>query len=133
MAQSRRKFLRNVALVSGVGAGSALAGKAIAQATSAGAAAQAVSPGAGASPSAVIGVASSAERELAIVNIEQLELDAKAVLPPGRFATMGPIGDGWTYRENRRAFNDFPIMPRRLQGTLESDIDLRTQIGRAHV
>lgn len=128
MAQSRRKFLRNVALVSGVGAGSALAGKAIAQATSAGAAAQAVSPGAGASPSAVIGVASSAERELAIVNIEQLELDAKAVLPPGRFATMGPIGDGWTYRENRRAFNDFPIMPRRLQGTLESDIDLRTRL-----
>jgi len=128
MAQSRRKFLRNVALVSGVGAGSALAGKAIAQATSAAAAAQAVSPGAGAAPSAVIGVASSAERELAIVNIEQLELDAKAVLPPGRFATMGPIGDGWTYRENRRAFNDFPIMPRRLQGTLESDIDLRTRL-----
>ncbi len=29
---------------------------------------------------------------------------------------MGPSGDGWTYRENRRAFNDFPIMPRRLQG-----------------
>ena len=41
---------------------------------------------------------------------------------------MGPAGDGWTYRENRRAFNDFPIMPRRLQGVNDNDIDLRTTL-----
>src|SRR5450830_1913543 len=62
------------------------------------------------------GSASNAERDLKIVNFDLLEEDAKKILPPGRFAFMGPAGDGWTYRENRRAFNDFPIMPRRLQG-----------------
>ena len=41
---------------------------------------------------------------------------------------MGPSGDGWTYRENRRAFNDFPIMPRRLQNVDDKDIDLRTTL-----
>jgi lactate oxidase len=57
-----------------------------------------------------------------------LEDEARKILPPGRFAFMGPIGDGWTYRENRRAFNDFPIMPRRLQGVSEQAIDLRTKL-----
>jgi lactate oxidase len=41
---------------------------------------------------------------------------------------MGPAGDGWTYRENRRAFNDFPIMPRRLQGISDTAIDLRIKL-----
>ena len=41
---------------------------------------------------------------------------------------MGAAGDGWTYRENRRAFNDFPIMPRRLQGVSAEAIDLRTTL-----
>src|SRR6204780_1707021 len=41
---------------------------------------------------------------------------------------MGPCGDVWTYRENRRAFNDFPIMPRRLQHVDDKDIDLRTTL-----
>jgi hypothetical protein len=49
------------------------------------------------------GNASSAESELKIVNFDLLETDAKKILPPGRFAFMGPAGDGWTYRENRRA------------------------------
>src|ERR1700678_1252253 len=62
------------------------------------------------------GHASSAEAELKIVNFDLLEAQAKQILPPGRFAFTGPAGEGWTYRENRRAFNDFPIMPRRLQG-----------------
>ena len=41
---------------------------------------------------------------------------------------MGPSGDGWTYRENRRAFNDFLIMPRRLQNVDDKDIDLHTTL-----
>jgi L-lactate oxidase len=72
--------------------------------------------------------ASAEEHELKIVNIELLEDEARKILAPGRFAFMGPAGDGWTYRENRRAFNDFPIMPRRLQGVGEDDIDLRTTL-----
>ena len=74
------------------------------------------------------GNASSAEAELKIVNFDLLEAEAKQILPPGRFAFMGAAGDGWTYRENRRAFNDFPIMPRRLQGVSAEAIDLRTTL-----
>jgi len=79
-------------------------------------------------PPANIPGASAEEHELKIVNIELLEGEARKILPPGRFAVMGPSGDGWTYRENRRAFNDFPIMPRRLQGVNDTDIDLRTTL-----
>lgn len=74
------------------------------------------------------GAPSSAEAELKIVNFDLLEAEAKQILPPGRFAFMGPAGDGWTYRENRRAFNDFPIMPRRLQGLGAEAIDLHTRL-----
>jgi lactate oxidase len=74
------------------------------------------------------GNASSAEMELKIVNFELLEAEAKQILPPWRFAFMGAAGDAWTYRENRRAFNDFPIMPRRLQGVSAEAIDLRTKL-----
>jgi L-lactate oxidase len=79
-------------------------------------------------PPAEIAPASSAEGELKIVSVELLEEQAKKVLPPKRFAFMGPAGEGVTYRENRRAFNDFPIMPRRLQGISDTAIDLRTKI-----
>jgi lactate oxidase len=75
-----------------------------------------------------LGDASTQERELKIVNVELLEDDARKIISAGRFAVMGPSGDGWTYRENRRAFNDFPIMPRRLQGVNDTDIDLRTTL-----
>jgi lactate oxidase len=71
---------------------------------------------------------SAEEHELKIVNIELLEDEARRILPPGRFAIMGPSGDGWTYRENRRAFNDFPIMPRRLHGVDDKDIVVRTTL-----
>jgi lactate oxidase len=74
------------------------------------------------------GQPSSQEHELKIVNVERLEDEARKILSPGRFAIMGPSGDGWTYRENRRAFNDFPIMPRRLQNVDDKDIDLSTTL-----
>ena len=83
-------------------------------------------PAAPSPPPVDLGEACSQERELKIVNVEELEDDARKILSPGRFAVMGYSGDGWTYRENRRAFNDFPIMPRRLQGV--KDIDLRTTL-----
>jgi lactate oxidase len=79
-------------------------------------------------PPAEIAPASSAESELKIINFDLLEEQAKKILPPGRFAFMGPAADGWTYRENRRAFNDYPINPRRLQGVSNETIDLRTKL-----
>jgi L-lactate oxidase len=74
------------------------------------------------------GAPSAQERELKVVSIERLEDEARKILSPGRFAVMGPCGDGWTYRENRRAFYDFPIMPRRLQNVDDKDIDLHTTL-----
>src|SRR3982074_401824 len=79
-------------------------------------------------PPADIAPASSAEGELKIVNFDLLEEQARKILPPGRFAFMGPAGDGWTYRENRRAFNDFPITPRRRQGVSDAEIGVRTPL-----
>jgi lactate oxidase len=79
-------------------------------------------------PPAEIAPASAEEGDLKIVNFDLLEEQAKKILAPGRFAFMGPSGDGWTYRENRRAFNDFPINPRRLQGVSSEAIDLRTKL-----
>src|SRR5882757_4891851 len=79
-------------------------------------------------PPAEIAPASAEEGELKIVNFDLLEEQAKKILPPGRFAFMGPSGDGWTYRENRRAFTDYPINPRRLQGVSDAAIDLRTKL-----
>jgi lactate oxidase len=74
------------------------------------------------------GQPSSQEHELNVVSTERLEDQARKILSPGRFAVMGFSGDGWTYRENRRAFNDFPIMPRRLQNVDDKDIDLSTTL-----
>ena len=79
-------------------------------------------------PPPEFGAPSAQERELKIVSVERLEDDARKIVSPGRFAIMGPCGDGWTYRENRRAFNDFPIMPRRLQNVDDKDIDLSTTL-----
>jgi lactate oxidase len=75
-----------------------------------------------------VGLASTASRDLTIVSLDMLEEEARKVLPPGRFAFTGPAGDGWTFRENRRAFNDYPIMPRRLQGVSDAAIDLKTTL-----
>jgi len=88
-----------------------------------------LTPAQAASPSEPdIGVPSNADKPLSIVNLDDLEAEAKAVLSPARFAFLGPSGDGWTYRENRRAFNDYPIMPRRLQGISGEAIDLKTRL-----
>lgn len=73
------------------------------------------------------GSASSADAELKIVSCARLEDQARKIFSPGRFAIMGWQGDGWTYHENLRAFNDYPIMPRRLHGVSEQAIDLRTR------
>src|ERR1700683_2155715 len=89
---------------------------------------RALAQGSPASAPPDFGVPSSQEHELKVVSDERPYDEARKILPPGRFAIMGPCGDGWTYRENRRAFNDFPIMPRRLQNVDDKDIDLSTTL-----
>ena len=111
MTTSRREFVKTLGAALTVAAPST---SALAQATPV--------------PPAEIAPASAAEGELKIVNFDLLEAEAKKILPPGRFAFMGAAGDGWTYRENSQAFNDFPINPRRLQGVSNEAIDLRTKL-----
>lgn len=61
--------------------------------------------------------ASAAEQALDIVNLHELEADAAEVLAPGPFGYIaGGAGDEWTLAENRRAFDDVTIIPRRLMG-----------------
>jgi len=81
-----------------------------------------------AAPKLDLGNASDASRELRIVNFETLEEEARKILHPARFAFMGPAGEGITYRENRRAFNDVPILPRRLQGVSPGALNLSTKL-----
>ena len=60
---------------------------------------------------------STAEQPLNLVNLHDLEPDAAKILPPGPFGYIaGGAGDEWTLHENRRAFDDVRIMPRRLTG-----------------
>src|SRR5271169_3618486 len=121
MDASRRNLIRTLAAGGAAFAAAQVPTGALAESTVTQAA-----PATPAAPPVDLGEASSQERELKIVNIELLEDDARKIISPGRFAVMGPAGDGWTYRENRHGFNDFPIMPRRLQGV--KDIDLRTTL-----
>ena len=123
MATSRRNLIQAIAAGGAALATARGASGALAQEKQPGARPQ---PAVGAAPD--FGEPSAQERELKVVSIERLEDEARKILSPGRFAIMGPCGDGWTYRENRRAFNDFPIMPRRLQSVDDKDIDLRTTL-----
>ncbi|MDX0315728.1 histidine kinase [Sinorhizobium meliloti] len=66
---------------------------------------------------------------LSIVNLDLLEEQAKGSLSDFAFAFVsGAAGDEWTLRENRRAFDDFPIMTRRLTGISSKTIDVRLKI-----
>lgn len=73
----------------------------------------------------ILGAPSHADQTLHIVNIESLEGEARKVIAPARMSFLEPAGDGWSYRENRRAFNDYPLMPHRLMGISEQAIDQR--------
>lgn len=76
----------------------------------------------------LLGEPSHADQALQIVNIESLEGEARKVISPARMSFLEPSGDGWSYRENRRAFNDYPLMPHRLMGISEQAIDQRVTL-----
>jgi lactate oxidase len=69
------------------------------------------------------------DRKLKIVSLDNLQQEAKKVMTPAAYAFIAQAaGDEWTLRENRRAFNDFPILTHRLAGIAAKDIDLRTDL-----
>ena len=123
MATSRRNLIQTIAVGGAALAAAADASEALAQEKE-----PSKLPSKPASAPPGFGEPSAQERELRVVNVERLEDEARKLLSPGRFAIMGPCGDGWTYHENRRAFNDHPIMPRRLQRVDDKDIDLSTTL-----
>jgi lactate oxidase len=71
----------------------------------------------------------AASKKLDIISFDQLEQEAKAVMTPGAYAFIaGGSGDEWTLHENRRAFNDYPILTHRLAGIAAKDVDLRVDL-----
>lgn len=78
-------------------------------------------------------VAGSSERKLDIINLYDLEAEARKVIPEGPFGYISSgAGDEWTLRENTRSFDDVQILPRQLAGVGMPDISttlLGTRVG----
>ncbi|WP_371420756.1 alpha-hydroxy-acid oxidizing protein [Tardiphaga sp.] len=73
--------------------------------------------------------ASTEDHPVSIINLDLLEQQAQGKLTEFAYAFVsGGAGDEWTLRENRRAFEDFPIMPRMLSGVDAKSVDLKTRL-----
>ncbi len=73
--------------------------------------------------------ASTFERKLNIVSLERLQTEAKKVIPEAGYTFVsGAAGTEWTLRENRRAFDDYRIVAKRLQGLTANDINIKTKL-----
>lgn len=69
------------------------------------------------------------DQKIDIISLDRLEQQAKKVMTPGAYAFIADAaGDEWTLRENRRAFNDFPIIPHHLQNIATKDINLNISL-----
>ena len=87
-------------------------------------------PGPGAAPTPGTGTTDTAayqaltnEKRINVINLRDLEAQAKTILPPYSFAYIsGGSGDEWTMRENEAAFNRWVIEPRFLSGIKASDL-----------
>ncbi len=63
------------------------------------------------------------EKKINVINLRELEADAKKILPPYSYAYIsGGSGDEWTMRENESAFNNWVIEPRCLAGVKTPDL-----------
>jgi lactate oxidase len=66
------------------------------------------------------------EKRINVVNLRDLESEAKKILPPYSYAFIsGGSGDEWTMRENKSAFNRWVIEPHYLAGVRECDFTTR--------
>jgi lactate oxidase len=62
------------------------------------------------------------EKKIAVINLRDLESEAKKMLPPYSYAYIsGGAGDEWTMHENEAAFNRWIIEPRYLAGVKTPD------------
>lgn len=65
----------------------------------------------------------TAVQKISIVNLVDLEAEAKHVIPPGGFGYIASgSGDEWTLRENLAAFQRIPIEPQYLSGITDPDL-----------
>jgi len=63
------------------------------------------------------------EKRINVVNLRDLEAEAKKILPPYSYAYIsGGSGDEWTMRENEAAFNRWVIEPKYLAGVKTPDL-----------
>nr|WP_309395537.1 alpha-hydroxy-acid oxidizing protein [Klebsiella pneumoniae]WLE92317.1 4-hydroxymandelate oxidase [Klebsiella pneumoniae] len=64
-----------------------------------------------------------------IISLDGLEKKAKSVMSEAAYAYIAHgAGDEWTYHENRRAFNDYPLLPHRLSGVAADKIDIQVEL-----
>lgn len=67
----------------------------------------------------------TAVQKLAIINLGELEAEAKRILPPSGFGYIASgSGDEWTLRENLAAFQRIPIEPQYLSGVSDPDLSV---------
>jgi lactate oxidase len=65
----------------------------------------------------------TAVQKISIINLGDLEAEAKQVIPAGGFGYIASgSGDEWTLRENLAAFQRIPIEPRYLSGVSAPDL-----------
>ena len=63
------------------------------------------------------------EKRVNVINLRDLEFEAKKILPPYSYAYIsGGSGDEWTMRENEAAFNRWVIEPHFLAGVKTPDL-----------
>lgn len=63
------------------------------------------------------------EKRINVINLRDLEFEAKKILPPYSYAYIsGGSGDEWTMRENETAFNRWVIEPHFLAGVKAPDL-----------
>lgn len=64
------------------------------------------------------------EKKLNVLNLDQLEKQAKEIIPTGGFGYIsGGSEDEWTLRENRRAFTHKQIVPRALTNIEKPELE----------
>ena len=69
------------------------------------------------------------DQKLQIVSLGDVETEAHRVMSKAAWAFVANgSGDQWTLAENRRAFNDYPIVTRRLRGVEGKSIGLGTRL-----
>lgn len=78
--------------------------------------------------------ASTENRDLSIINLDLLEEQSRGKMTEYGYAFVsGGAGDEWTLRENRRAFDDYPIVTHRMTGTSSKTIDTRLSLAGTHL